>query len=46
MNEQGGIVDDFIVYQYEQDKYMLVVNAANIEKDWEGVKSITAWALS
>ena len=34
MNEQGGIVDDFIVYQFEQEKYLLVVNAANIEKDW------------
>lgn len=34
VNEQGGIVDDFIVYHYEQEKYLLVVNAANIEKDW------------
>lgn len=33
-NETGGIVDDLIVYYYEPDKYMLVVNAANIEKDW------------
>ncbi|MFW5752074.1 MAG: glycine cleavage system aminomethyltransferase GcvT [bacterium] len=36
-NEQGGIVDDLLVYQYETDKYMLVVNAANIEKDWEWI---------
>ena len=35
VNEQGGIVDDFIVYHYEPEKYLLVVNAANIEKDWE-----------
>lgn len=34
VNEKGGIVDDFIVYYYEPDKYLLVVNAANIEKDW------------
>lgn len=34
-NEQGGIVDDLLVYHYEADKYMLVVNALNIEKDWE-----------
>lgn len=34
-NETGGIVDDLLVYQYSDDKYMLVVNAANIEKDWE-----------
>ncbi|MCR4766059.1 MAG: glycine cleavage system aminomethyltransferase GcvT [Bacteroidaceae bacterium] len=33
-NEQGGIVDDLIVYFYEPEKYLLVVNAANIEKDW------------
>jgi aminomethyltransferase len=34
VNEEGGIVDDFIVYHYEPEKYLLVVNAANIEKDW------------
>lgn len=33
-NEDGGIVDDLLVYQYEQEKYLLVVNASNIEKDW------------
>ena len=33
-NENGGIVDDIIVYHYEKDKYLLVVNASNIEKDW------------
>ena len=30
----GGIVDDLLVYWYEQEKYLLVVNASNIEKDW------------
>ncbi|PID94765.1 MAG: glycine cleavage system protein T [Bacteroidales bacterium] len=34
-NGKGGIVDDLIVYHYEDDKYMLVVNAANIDKDWK-----------
>ena len=34
-NETGGIVDDLLVYAYEPEKYMLVVNAANIEKDWD-----------
>ncbi|MDR1674985.1 MAG: glycine cleavage system aminomethyltransferase GcvT [Tannerella sp.] len=34
-NEQGGIVDDLVVYHYEAEKYLLVVNASNIEKDWE-----------
>lgn len=33
-NEAGGIVDDFLIYQYEAEKYLLVVNAANTEKDW------------
>ena len=33
-NEDGGIVDDLLVYQYEPEKYMLVVNASNMEKDW------------
>lgn len=33
-NEEGGIIDDLLVYHYEPEKYMLVVNAANIEKDW------------
>ncbi len=33
-NEEGGIVDDLLVYCYEPEKYLLVVNAANIEKDW------------
>ena len=33
-NEDGGIVDDLLVYQYEPEKYLLGVNASNIEKDW------------
>lgn len=33
-NEKGGIVDDLIVYKFEDEKYMLVVNASNIDKDW------------
>jgi aminomethyltransferase len=36
-NGKGGIVDDLIVYQVEKEKYMLVVNAANIEKDWNWI---------
>lgn len=34
-NDNGGIVDDFIVYCYEPEKYLLVVNASNMEKDWQ-----------
>ena len=33
-NGKGGIVDDLLVHHYEKDKYFLVVNASNIEKDW------------
>ena len=36
-NGKGGIVDDLLVYYYDPEKYMLVVNAANIEKDWNWV---------
>ena len=37
-NDNGGIVDDLLVYCIEQNKiYMLVVNASNIEKDWEWI---------
>lgn len=38
-NGKGGIVDDLLVYCYEPVKYMLVVNASNIEKDWNWVVS-------
>jgi aminomethyltransferase len=33
-NGKGGIVDDLLVYRFDGETYMLVVNAANIEKDW------------
>ncbi|XZF13588.1 glycine cleavage system aminomethyltransferase GcvT [Chitinophagaceae bacterium MMS25-I14] len=37
-NEEGGIVDDLLVYCIEENKtYMLVVNASNIEKDWNWI---------
>ncbi len=38
-NEVGGIVDDLIVYKMEEEKYMLVVNASNIDKDWAWISS-------
>ena len=34
INENGGIIDDLIIYRTNEKDYMLVVNAANIEKDW------------
>lgn len=33
-NETGGIVDDLIIYRFNAEQYMIVVNASNIEKDW------------
>ncbi|MAN58618.1 MAG: glycine cleavage system protein T [Flavobacteriaceae bacterium] len=36
-NENGGIVDDLIVYRLEAEKWLLVVNASNIEKDWNWI---------
>ena len=36
-NETGGIVDDLIVYKFSEEKYMMVVNASNIDKDWAWV---------
>jgi aminomethyltransferase len=38
-NDNGGIVDDLIIYKIEENKYLLVVNASNIEKDWNWIKS-------
>jgi aminomethyltransferase len=33
-NGKGGIVDDLLVYKFDNETYLLVINAANIEKDW------------
>jgi aminomethyltransferase len=37
-NETGGIVDDLLVYRIDEKSYMLVVNASNIEKDWNWIQ--------
>jgi aminomethyltransferase len=36
-NDKGGIVDDLLVYRIDAKSYMLVVNASNIEKDWDWI---------
>ena len=36
-NDQGGIVDDLLVYRVHADEYYLVVNASNIDKDWDWI---------
>lgn len=38
-NNEGGIVDDLIVYRMKEDQYLLVVNASNIDKDWNWISS-------
>ncbi|GAA4270309.1 glycine cleavage system aminomethyltransferase GcvT [Hyunsoonleella aestuarii] len=38
-NDDGGIVDDLIIYKIKEDTYLLVVNASNIEKDWNWIQS-------
>ena len=38
-NGKGGIVDDLLVYRFNAEKYLLVVNAANIDKDWAHINS-------
>lgn len=49
-NGQGGIVDDLLVYRLPEDKcddgeqaFLLVVNASNIEKDWNWIKKYNSW---
>lgn len=37
-NDKGGIVDDLLVYRIDEKTYMLVVNASNIEKDWDWIQ--------
>ena len=37
-NGNGGIVDDLIIYKMEDEKYFVVVNASNIEKDWNHIQ--------
>jgi aminomethyltransferase len=38
-NNDGGIVDDLLVYKMKDEQYLLVVNASNIEKDWNWISS-------
>src|SRR5690606_25918715 len=38
-NKNGGVVDDFLTYRISEEEYFLVVNASNIQKDWDWIKS-------
>jgi aminomethyltransferase len=38
-NNDGGIVDDLLIYRMKEEQYLLVVNASNIEKDWNWISA-------
>lgn len=38
-NNEGGLVDDLLVYKIKDEQYLLVVNASNIDKDWEWISA-------
>ncbi|MEL0175473.1 MAG: glycine cleavage system aminomethyltransferase GcvT, partial [Cryomorphaceae bacterium] len=40
-NEQGGIVDDLLVYCFSEEHFLLVVNASNMDKDWDHIMKYT-----
>ena len=44
-NNQGGIIDDLLVYRLDEKTYMLVVNASNIEKDWNWIDSHNSYGV-
>ncbi len=44
-NGKGGIVDDLIVYRMKEEQYLLVVNASNIEKDWNWISSHNSFGV-
>ena len=44
-NERGGIVDDLLVYRIDANTYMLVVNASNIEKDWQWISGFNSFGV-
>ncbi|HEX6594432.1 MAG TPA: glycine cleavage system aminomethyltransferase GcvT [Bacillota bacterium] len=43
-NENGGTIDDFLIYMIEEDHYLLVVNASNTDKDYEWLQKHNAFA--
>lgn len=45
-NDKGGIVDDFLIYKIADNEYMLVVNASNIEKDYNWIKQADEWGVT
>ena len=44
-NDKGGIVDDLLVYRWDKNEYYLVVNASNIEKDWNWIQKHNTFSV-
>lgn len=44
-NENGGIVDDFLTYKIDDETYLLVVNASNIDKDWDWISKYNTFGV-
>ena len=44
-NDQGGIVDDLLIYMLKEEEYLLVVNASNIEKDWNWIAKHNSYGV-
>jgi len=44
-NDKGGIVDDLLVYRFSETEYLLVVNASNIEKDWNWISAQNSFGV-
>ncbi|MGJ1388830.1 glycine cleavage system aminomethyltransferase GcvT [Sphingobacterium spiritivorum] len=44
-NENGGVVDDFLTYRIDEKTYFLVVNASNIEKDWNWISKYNTYGV-
>ncbi len=44
-NETGGVVDDFLTYKIDDQTYLLVVNASNIEKDWNWISKYNEFGV-
>jgi aminomethyltransferase len=44
-NENGGIIDDLLIYRMDDKTYMLVVNASNIDKDWDWISKYNTFGV-
>ncbi len=44
-NNEGGIVDDLLVYRWKENEYYLVVNAGNIQKDWDWISKHNTYGV-